>query len=84
MPNVERPYKTLGYPVVPILFILVAIWLVINLIVTSPVESLIGLVLIALGLLVYFFFKRRRITEGPQSEDEGSELWSDAIVEPMT
>jgi basic amino acid/polyamine antiporter, APA family len=84
MPDAERPYKTLGYPVVPILFILVAIWLVINSIVTSPVESLIGLALIALGLPVYLFFRRRRITEGPQSKDEGSELLSDAIVEPMT
>jgi APA family basic amino acid/polyamine antiporter len=62
MPDVERPYKALGYPVVPILFIIVALWLVINSIVTSPVESLIGLMLIALGLPVYFFFKRRRST----------------------
>lgn len=84
MPDAERPYKTLGYPLVPILFILAAIWLVINSIVTSPVESLIGLVLIALGLPVYFFFRRRRSKEGPQSRDERGELLSDAIVEPMT
>jgi APA family basic amino acid/polyamine antiporter len=63
MPNAERPYKTLGYPVVPVLFILVAAWLVINSFVTSPVESMIGLLLIALGLPVYIFFKRRRVIE---------------------
>lgn len=60
MPNAERPYKTLGYPLVPLLFILVAAWLVINTITTNPVESGIGLLLIALGLPVYFYFKRKR------------------------
>jgi APA family basic amino acid/polyamine antiporter len=60
MPNAERPYRTLGYPFVPLLFILVAAWLVINTITTNPVESVIGLILIALGLPVYAFFKRRR------------------------
>ncbi len=60
MPDAERPYRTLGYPVVPFIFILVAAWLVINTILTSPVESLAGLVLIALGLPVYFYFKRGR------------------------
>jgi APA family basic amino acid/polyamine antiporter len=60
MPDAERPYRTLGYPVVPLLFILVAVWLVVNTIVTSPVESAAGLALIALGIPVYFYFKRRR------------------------
>jgi APA family basic amino acid/polyamine antiporter len=60
MPDVERPYKTLGYPIVPILFILVAAWLVINTITTNPVESAIGLILIALGLPVYLYFKRKQ------------------------
>ena len=49
-PDAPRPYKTLGYPVVPVLFVLVALWLVINTVVTSPKESLAGLGLIALGL----------------------------------
>jgi APA family basic amino acid/polyamine antiporter len=60
MPDAERPYRTLGYPVVPFLFILVAAWLIINTILTSPVESAAGLALIALGLPVYFYFKLRR------------------------
>ena len=59
MPDAERPYKTLGYPFVPLVFIVVAAWLVINTIVTSPVESATGLALIALGLPIYFLFKRR-------------------------
>jgi len=69
MPDVERPYKALGYPVVPVLFILVALWLVINSIVTSPVESLIGIFLIALGLPVYFYFRRKRLGAGHLTEE---------------
>jgi APA family basic amino acid/polyamine antiporter len=60
MPEIERPYKALGYPLVPVLFILVAVWLVINTIITSPIESVTGLALIALGLPLYFYFKRKR------------------------
>ena len=63
MPDAERPYRTVGYPVMPILFILVAAWLVINSFVTTPVESMIGLVLVVLGLPVYLYFKRRRAKE---------------------
>ncbi|MDQ3906766.1 MAG: amino acid permease [Acidobacteriota bacterium] len=60
MPDADRPYRTLGYPVVPLAFILVAAWLVINTIQTSPAESALGLALIALGLPVYFYFKLKR------------------------
>jgi basic amino acid/polyamine antiporter, APA family len=60
LPDVERPYKALGYPLVPMLFILVAAWLVINTIVTNPVESGIGLALIALGLPFYSYFKQKQ------------------------
>jgi APA family basic amino acid/polyamine antiporter len=59
-PNVERPYKTLGYPVMPFVFVLVATWLVINTLVNKRVESVTGLVLIALGLPLYFYFKLRQ------------------------
>lgn len=64
MPHAERPYKTLGYPLVPLVFVLVAAWLVINSILTSPVESAAGLLLIALGLPVYYYFKRKRVLNG--------------------
>jgi basic amino acid/polyamine antiporter, APA family len=59
-PDKERPYKTLGYPVMPIIFVLVATWLVINTLVNKPVESVTGIVLIALGLPLYFYFRTRR------------------------
>lgn len=59
-PNAPRPYKTLGYPFVPIVYILVALWLLLNTLYTSKVESIAGLVLIALGLPVFFWQRRGR------------------------
>ncbi|MBA3784129.1 MAG: amino acid permease [Acidobacteria bacterium] len=66
-PDAPRPYKTFGYPVVPILFLLVAGWLLINTILTSPMQSFIGIFLIALGLPVYYYLTRGKRTE--QSEN---------------
>jgi APA family basic amino acid/polyamine antiporter len=57
-PDAERPYKTFGYPVVPILFILVAGWLLINTITSAPLQSFIGIFLITLGLPVYYYLTR--------------------------
>lgn len=60
LPNAERPYKTLGYPLIPIVFVLVAIWLIINTLFTRPVESVVGLGLIVIGWPLYLYFKRRQ------------------------
>lgn len=58
LPAAPRRYRALGYPVVPALFVLVALWLVINTLTVSPVESAAGLFLVALGLPFYFYFRR--------------------------
>ncbi len=60
MPDAQRPYRTWGYPIVPILFLLVTAFLLINTIWTAPMQSLIGLLLIAGGLPLYQYFSRRR------------------------
>jgi basic amino acid/polyamine antiporter, APA family len=59
MPNVHRPYKVWGYPVVPAIFILFCIGLFFNTIITRPREAAIGLILIFSGIPVYFFMKRK-------------------------
>jgi len=60
MPHVERPYKALAYPLLPMVFVVVASWLVWNTIHTRPLESSVGLVLIAAGLPLYFYFRKSR------------------------
>jgi APA family basic amino acid/polyamine antiporter len=59
-PELPRPYKTWGYPVTPILFILSSVFLTVNSLVHAFWNSFIGLALIALGIPVYYVWKRRR------------------------
>jgi APA family basic amino acid/polyamine antiporter len=59
-PDMNRPYRVLGYPVVPALFVLVAVALLYSTLMSSPRESGIGLVLIIAGLPFYYYWKRRR------------------------
>jgi len=58
IPDAPRSYKTFGYPVVPLVFIVVASLLLINTVVESPKESLIGLAFILSGIPIYFVFKK--------------------------
>lgn len=57
-PDLERPYRTWGYPVVPLLFVGVYIWFLSQVYIGSPLESHTGLVLIAVGLPVYFAYRK--------------------------
>jgi APA family basic amino acid/polyamine antiporter len=59
-PELPRPYRMTGYPVTPVLFLLVAIWFLLNMIVTRPIPSLAALALIATGVPVYLVYKRRQ------------------------
>jgi APA family basic amino acid/polyamine antiporter len=52
-PDLARPYRTLGYPVVPIIFVLVAALLVGFTLKNSPRESGLGLILIVAGIPFY-------------------------------
>ncbi|MEP7009727.1 MAG: amino acid permease [Acidobacteriota bacterium] len=58
-PDLPRPYRTWGYPVVPALFLLASLALVATTLAEKPVESLWGLGLVALGLPAYAIWKRR-------------------------
>jgi len=69
-PELERPYRAFGYPVVPVIFLLVAGWLLFNTIMTQPYQSLTGLFLIALGLPFYYYFNRRKNAEPTVPEPE--------------
>jgi APA family basic amino acid/polyamine antiporter len=58
MPDAERPYRTPGYPFIPIVFLFVTAALLINTLWTAPVQAFTGLGLIALGLPVYWYWSR--------------------------
>jgi len=52
-PDLPRPYRTLGYPFTPLVFVLVAALLILYTLRDSPRESMLGLVLIAIGIPFY-------------------------------
>ena len=58
-PDTPRPYKALGYPVLPALYILLASWICIVLLRYKPQYTWPGLVLVLLGIPVYLFWSRR-------------------------
>jgi basic amino acid/polyamine antiporter, APA family len=58
-PDLPRPYKTFGYPVVPLLFLFGATVLEVSTLLTKPRESIAGIVLILLGLPFYFYWRSR-------------------------
>ena len=58
-PDLARPYKTIGYPVVPVLFVIMAAAIVISALYNSPRESLLGLALILAGLPFYFHWRKQ-------------------------
>ncbi len=55
-PNAERPYKALGYPVLPAIYILMAAWVCIVLLRFKPQYTWPGLVIVLLGIPVYFLW----------------------------
>ncbi|MDB6154589.1 MAG: Amino acid permease-associated region [Chthoniobacteraceae bacterium] len=69
-PALPRPYKTWGYPVTPLIFLGVSAWMLWQILVSRPAESLWGLVTALLGLALYFFSPTRpaagaRLENGP-------------------
>jgi basic amino acid/polyamine antiporter, APA family len=60
-PEMPRPYRTFGYPVVPIVFVMSALGLVISTLFNSPRESLLGLSLVLIGLPFYYSWAKQRM-----------------------
>ena len=59
MPNDERPFKVPFYPFLPLFFTLFSAFLVAYSIIESPGNAIVGLILLSLGLPMYFYMKFR-------------------------
>lgn len=57
-PRTRRPYSVPGYPWVPIVFVGVATWFVINTLVSQTADSMVGVLLLGLGVPFYLYWKR--------------------------
>ena len=58
MKDEPRPYKTWGYPVTPIVFIVCTFLFVVNTLIQKPLQAWAGLMLVAVGIIIYFGFKK--------------------------
>lgn len=58
-PSAERPYRTLGYPFTPLVFIIISIWFVGNTLLNRPAEAWSGIAFLTLGVPVFLFWNRR-------------------------
>lgn len=59
MPDTPRPYRALGYPVVPVIFLCVTAALLINTFVAAPRQALQGVAVLIAGLPFYWYWSRR-------------------------
>ena len=64
-PDAERPYRAFGYPVVPALYIAGAATILLVLFVYRPATTWPGLVIVLLGVPVYFAWKPEKLTDAP-------------------
>lgn len=53
-PELPRPYRVWAYPLPPLVFAAVTVWMMIYLLRSRPIESVSGLVTIFIGLVLYF------------------------------
>ena len=58
-PEAERPYRTFGYPIVPLIYIAIALLVIIDLAYLAPSTSGIGYLLVLTGIPVYLFWRRK-------------------------
>jgi basic amino acid/polyamine antiporter, APA family len=54
-PGLERPYKVWLYPITPLLFLIITLWMMIFVVLGKPTESLLGLITAIAGLIIFFF-----------------------------
>src|SRR5215204_2406133 len=59
-PELERPYRTFGYPLVPLVYIILAMLFIIDLAILAPSTSGIGYLLVFTGIPIYFLWSRKR------------------------
>jgi APA family basic amino acid/polyamine antiporter len=59
-PNTQRPYRAFGYPIVPALYIIVASLISLDLLLVKPRYTWPGLVIVLLGLPVYWYWHGRK------------------------
>ena len=69
-PDLNRPYRTWGYPYTPGIFILLNIWIIYYTLMAQPIESFIGLAIVGLGIIIYYLNTRfgKKEPDAPENQ----------------
>jgi basic amino acid/polyamine antiporter, APA family len=59
-PDTPRPYKAFGYPIIPALYIILSTGICVDLLIFKPKNTVLGLLIMAIGIPVYYFFNKRK------------------------
>jgi APA family basic amino acid/polyamine antiporter len=68
-PELHRPYRVWGYPVTPVLFLLIFGWYLYNSLVHAFGDTIVGIVLTVSGLPFYFYWARGRGPDAPRQAE---------------
>jgi amino acid transporter len=71
-PELERPYRTLGYPAVPLIFVAGTFWVVGSALLARPLTTLAGIALTLAGIPVYLLRRRAGRVDAAGSSPESS------------
>jgi APA family basic amino acid/polyamine antiporter len=58
-PDIPRPYKAFGYPVIPAIYILTTVLIMVILLIYKPVYTFPGLAIVLLGIPVFYIWRKR-------------------------
>jgi APA family basic amino acid/polyamine antiporter len=70
LPDAPRPYRTFGYPLVPLIYIVLALLLVLDLAYLTPETSGIGYLLVLTGIPIFFLWRRQTQSQVPSSKSQ--------------
>ena len=63
-PDIPRPYKSFGYPVIPAIYIIVTSVIMIILLIYKPNYTFPGLIIVLVGIPVYFLWREYHRRKG--------------------
>lgn len=58
-PETKRPYRAWGYPFIPLLFVLINLAVFLNTIWAQPLQSLMGLIILLIGIPAFLYWKAK-------------------------
>jgi APA family basic amino acid/polyamine antiporter len=72
-PDIPRPYKAFGYPVIPAVYILTTSFIMVILLIYKPNYTFPGLIIVLLGIPVYYLWKKYSQSQIAAPDDDNTD-----------